>query len=310
MYSYLFTRFAALGLLASSAFLASCGGGNSVVSPFAPTRVVVFGDAFSLTAAAGKNAYTVNDGSANIWASQVAAGYGISTIVNNAQANATVDQIAVQVSAFGASYQAGDLVLVSGGFRDLVNLGVASGSTADAAAAKGAALAAVVGNIVAAGAAHVLVVNAYDLANTPASIAGLMPSIPARTACSSGRSTLIQSFNDKLKINLTTPVNLGNSVRLVDAESYINLVSCSPTTYSFVDATTVVCTNKSTGLGFGATAQVDASLCAPANATGGTATTYTTPAYNNYVFADVIYPTPALHRLLGSYAYQQAVARW
>jgi phospholipase/lecithinase/hemolysin len=114
---------------------------------------------------------------------------------------------------------------------------------------------------------------------------------------------LVVAFNDALKSNLgsATPNYIGDNVRLVDLEAYFNLVRTSPTTYSFVDTATVVCTSTGTSVGLGGT-QKDSSGC-------GTGTVAPT-AYNSYVFADAVYPTPAFHRAWGSNVYTQLIARW
>jgi phospholipase/lecithinase/hemolysin len=92
---------------------------------------------------------------------------------------------------------------------------------------------------------------------------------------------------------------IGDNVRLLDTEYYMDLVLGVPTTYSFVDSTTVACNSAGTGIGVGT---IDSSLCTPA--------TLNAAAYDNYVFADNVYPTPAFHRAFGSYVYSQLIARW
>ncbi len=294
-----------------SGLLASCGS-SSINDPFKPTRVVVFGDSYSLISSTA--AYTVNDGSTNNWASQIAANYGVVTIVGKAAANALVSDVQAQVDAFGSAYQTGDLVVVSAGYRDIINDAVSGTNTA---AAKGAAFASVIRSIVAHGAKHVVVANLYDLARSPAAGASVLPALATPVTLPSGGSgSRVRAFNDALKSSLgdTSQTSVGDYVRLVDLEYYFNLVGTSPTTYSFVDVTTVTCTgaavvDATNGLGLG-TGQVNSSLCTAAQATAGTSTQYSSPPYNNYVFADSVYPTPAFHRAWGTYAYSQLIARW
>jgi len=271
--------------------------------------VIVFGDSFSFISTTV--AYTVNDASTNNWASQIAASYGVSTIVNNAAANALVSDVQTQVNTFGAAYQAGDLVIVSAGYRDIINNAVSGGASTATATSNGAAYATLVRAMVANGAKHIAVTNVYDLSKTPA--AGIVTNL---ATLNGARGALVVAFNDALKSNLgsSTPNYIGDNVRLVDLEAYFNLIRASSTTYSFVDTTTVTCTgaavtDATNGIGLG-TGQINSSKCATAHATGGTATTYTTPAYNNYVFADAVYPTPAFHRAWGSSVYAQLIARW
>ncbi len=303
MTSNFLTRFAALGLLALSAMLVSCGS-STIKDPFRPTRVVVFGDSFSVISTTA--AYTVNDASINNWASQLAAGYSVTNVVSNAAGNALVSDVAAQVSAFGGAYQAGDLVVVSAGYRDIINDATASTNTASA---KGTAFANVIRSIVANGAKHVAVANMYALEITPA--ATILPSLAGTVTLPNGNvGTRVRAFNDALKSNLGSQVltYIADNVRLIDAELYMNLVRAVPTSYSFVDSTTVACTGGGTGIGVGT---IDSSACTPTTLNAAAnATTYNADLYDNYVFADNVYPTPAFHRAFGSYVFAQLIARW
>jgi phospholipase/lecithinase/hemolysin len=236
----------------------------------------------------------------------------VTTIVSNAAPNATVADVAAQVAAFGANYQAGDLVLISAGFRDVINDAVAGTNTA---AASGVAYANVIRTMVANGAKHVAAVNVYGLEFTPA--ATIVPNLAANITLSSGLAgTRTRAFNDALKINLGSTVlsNVGDAVRLIDTELYLNQIRSSPAGFAYVDTTTVVCgagaTDAGAGIGVGA-GQINSSLCSAATINAAaTATTYTTPAYNNYLFADSVYPTPTFHRGFGVFTHAQVVARW
>jgi outer membrane lipase/esterase len=307
MTSHFFNRLASLAILVTTGLLASCGA-SSIINPFVPTRVIVFGDSLSVISTTA--AFTVNDASVNNWASQVAAGYGVTTIVARAAPNATVADIAAQVSTFGGAYQEGDLVLVSGGFRDIINDAAAGTNTSTAS---GTAYANVIRAIVANGAKHVAVTNVYGLGTTPA--ATTLTNLAASVTLPNGQSgTRTRAFNDALKSNLGSTIlgYIGDSVRLVDAEFYMNLVQAVPTAYSYVDATTVVCNSVDAGVGIGIGAgKVNSSLCSATTIDPAiTATTYTTPAYNNYLFADAVYPTPTFHRAFGSFVQGQLVLRW
>ncbi len=295
-----------LTLLVASGLLASCSS-STIYAPFKPTRIVVFGDSFSF--ASTTVAYTVNDSSTNNWASQIAANYGVSSIVNNAAANALLSAVQTQVNTFGSAYQAGDMVIINAGYRDIINDAAAGTNNATS---NGTAYANLVRTMVANGAKHIAVANVYDLSKTPATLIGTTTATNLATQNGNNRGLLVAAFNDALKSNLgsATLSYIGDNVRLVDTEGYLNLVRAAPNSYSFVDTTTVVCTLTGSTVGLGA-GQVDSSQCAAANATGGTALTYdTTNAYNNYVFADAVYPTPAFHRSWGTYAYNQLIARW
>lgn len=292
MTPHFLTRILTHGLLALSTLLVSCGS-SEIYNPFRPTRVVVFGDGFSLISAT--NPFTVNDTSTKNWASQIAASYGVTNIVNRAAGNALVSDVQTQVNTFGASYQAGDLVVISAGYRDLINDAMASTNNA---AARGTDFANVVRSLVTNGAKHIAVTGVYDLSKVPA--AGFQTNLAALTG---SRGTLSAAFNDALKSNLGsgTLTNVGEYVRLLDLEAYLNTVRAAPATAGFLDTTTVVCNTSTANIGLGA-ARVDSSTC--------TTGTLAQAAYNSYVFADSVYPTPAFHRAWGASAHGQLVARW
>jgi len=297
----LFMRIISFALLSMATLLTACSGSSTVNDPFKPTRIVVFGDSMSFISTTA--AYTVNDTSTNNWASHLASNYGIGTIVKNAAANALVSDIQTQVNTFGAAYQSGDLVVVSAGYRDIIN--DASGST-NTAAAKGTAYANLVRTMVSNGAKHIAVANMYDLSKTPAaSLSGTGATTATNLAAQNGnsRGNLVAAFNDALKSNLgsSTLTYIGDNVRLLDLEAYYNLVRASPTSYSFIDITTITCNSAGNTVGVG-NGQIDSSAC-------GTGT-LAQASYNSYVFADAVYPTPAFHRLWGSKAYTDLTARW
>jgi outer membrane lipase/esterase len=276
-----------LTLALVTALVSGCGAGASVKDPFVPTRIVVFGDALSDMTSGAQ--YTVNGGTeVSNWAAQVATSYGITSVVKNAMGNAKVADIATQVAGF--SYQSGDLVLINAGMRDLIDDAVAGTNNANA---KGLAFADVIRNMVGAGAKHIAVINTYDLAVTPY-----------------GRATgkgvgLARAFNDALKADLQNPQKtyISDNVYLIDTELHMNRVNAAATQYSFTDATTVVCTLTDSNLGIGL--DINSKLCTTANV----GASYTS-TYNNYVFADKIYPTPAFHRSFGSYAHALISTRW
>jgi phospholipase/lecithinase/hemolysin len=277
-------------VLASLCLLNACGSG-SVKDPFSPTRLVVFGDNLSVRTVGAR--YTVNtSGGVDNWADQIASSYAASTFVSNAAANALVPAVATQISTFGGAYQASDLVVISAGFRDLINLGQTAGTVASATAL-GDAYANVVRSIIANGAQHVAVTNVYDFSVSYNARGG--------TASAATMKTLIRAFNDALKINLGNASNPvpGTVVALIDTEAYMNLLIGSPTAYALTDSTTLACTVSGTSVGIGSAA--DSSVCTAANAIAG---------YNNYLYADAVYPTPAVHRLIGSNAYALLKARW
>ncbi|MDI9334584.1 MAG: SGNH/GDSL hydrolase family protein [Cytophagales bacterium] len=329
MTAHFLTRLISLTVLALSTFLAACSGSTSIYKPFVPTRVVIFGDALSDTTASAQ--YTVNtspyDASVlNNWARQVAASYGVSTIVSYAKGNARITNptgaagtavmsITAQTAKFlsdGYSYQEGDLVIINAGFSDVIAEALSTSSTANAAAA-GTAFANLVRSLVAAGAKHVLVSNMYDLSITPAAIATpvLAPNLALKN---NTRGAFTVAFNDALKSNLGSAslTYIGDNVYVVDAEFYMNQVYNLPNTYLFTDAVTVACNSPDAGAGIGlGIGQINSRLCTASTLNAAaTSTTYSSLPYDNYVFADAIYPTPAFHRAFGSFAYSKLITRW
>src|SRR5215212_7474910 len=125
-------RRALLALASVSVLLLAACGSGTIESQLQPTRVIVFGDAFSDLGQTGSR-YTVNDGSVNVWTAQVAASFGVSLataasggtsyatgnarIVTHPDAagNALTPTIKEQIDTFLASGRIGanDLVIIS-----------------------------------------------------------------------------------------------------------------------------------------------------------------------------------------------------
>lgn len=309
-------RRALLVAASSAVLLTACGGGSDVVSQLTPARVIAFGDAFSDLGQNGTR-YTVNDGNAVNWTQQVAGRYGrslaarsaggLSYAVGNARVSATPDAagntatptVSQQITNFLAanSFGGGDLVLVNGGISDLivqaqaVRAGTQSGEQAKAAAGQaGRDLAAQVRRVVASGAQYVVVAGVYNLGRSP-------------YATSIGQGALLEQmsseFNTQLLIEL---VNAGRNVLYVDAALHFNLVTGSPGSYSFSDATNVACNSVDAGAGIGIGAgQVNSALC-----TG--ATLARDP--NVTVFADPVYFTTRAQVTFGDYAFERVRQRF
>lgn len=307
-------------LLAGSValLLAACGGGSTVYSDFKPTRAVAFGDSMTYLGLADTTGrYTINDGTTNLWALQLAERYGITltraaaggkgyaeaharvTASTDARGVAASTSVKQQVDSFLAagSFTSADLVMVGAGTGDLIAEGAAAiaGTQTEAAAStavRSAArdLAAQVKRLLDAGAKHVVVLSPYNLGRTP-------------WARAASRTTFLENltldFNDELKVALN---DYADRVLFVDGLLQMNLLTGS-TAY---EATTVSCgsatVSASNALGIG-TNQEDSSLC--------TASTVVT-GYDagKYLFADPVYPTPLAHRSLGNYAYDQLRRRW
>ena len=301
-----------------SSLLAACGGGESVVSKFNPTRVVAFGDAFSDVGQRGAQ-YTINDATRLNWTQQLAGRYGLPlgpssaggtsyatgsarvTIKPDAAGDASTPSIADQVSTFLASGQPQekDIVVVSGGVSDiLAEVAAFRAGTQDAATTTnhvtqaGRDLGQQVKRLVAAGASHVLVAGAYNIGRSPWAVAN------GQTAFA---ESLVGAFNSALLVSI---VDLGSSALFVDTALFFNLVTANPSAYSFVDVANVMCTSVDPGPGIGiGTGQVNSALCTASTLQPGLTETAT-------LFADPIYFTPQGQTLFGNYAADRLRARF
>ncbi|MDR7378497.1 phospholipase/lecithinase/hemolysin [Rhodoferax ferrireducens] len=318
-------RRAFLGLAcASAALLAACGS-STTESALTPSRIIAFGDAFSVVTPGAK--YTVNDSSINNWVTQFASSYGLSVAPNAsggqvyAQGNARIGTkpdaagssttltVTEQVDTFlaGNSLGANDVVLINGGISDLVvdMAAVTAGSLSESqmqanAAQYGKDLGAQVRRLVNAGGKHVVVVGPYNLGITP-------------WATTLGKTDLLKQSSSKFnEAMLVSIVDLGSTVLYIDATYYFNLVSATPTGYGFVTESTlhdsytpkIACTSVDSGAGIGTGSnQVNSSLCTTSTIASGV-------TYDQYLFADNLYFTPLGQRLFGLYAYDKVHLRW
>jgi outer membrane lipase/esterase len=333
-------RRALLGLASAALLLLGGCGSGTIESQLTPSRVIVFGDAFSdagQTAAPNvPNAkYTVNDGSPNNWAQIIAANYGVpltpavsggtAYATGNARVMATPDAagetatltIQQQIDAFLASNNnsvgSNDLVIISGGFSDVIAEMAAYRSGAQSSdqmlanvGQAGRDLAAQAKRLVAAGGKHVLVVGVYDLGRSPwaASIGqqALLTSATQATTDNAGKN-----FNGELQ---TALVDQGQNMLYVDAALLFNQMINSPGTYALDNVSTPVCTSVDAGPGIGIGASqvtsissINSKLCTPATIAVGA-------DYTRALFADAVYPTPAGHAQFGNHAYSRLRNRW
>ena len=237
--------FARAALLAAAGLLASCGGGEQVQSFFA-TRVIAFGDEFSVINANGSK-YTVNallsgsstafDCAANpIWIQTLAAAYGLvfpqcaGTTPDPASriyaANgAMVADLSAQIDQqlnLGGGFVATDLVTVFAGANDIVaqfqqypavgedqltaNLTVAAAALADQV------------NRLAGFGAKVLIVTVPDMGLTPFAGDRSVGSTDGNPPLLTRLST---KFNDALLSNL---LNDGHKIGLVQLDQYLKSV--------------------------------------------------------------------------------------
>jgi outer membrane lipase/esterase len=302
---------------ASTLVLAACGGG-SVESQLNPSRIIGFGDAFSDVGQSGSR-YTINDGSVNIWAQQVAGRYGqsltpvasggLSYARGNARVvakpdaagNASTLTVKEQIDAYlsSGSFGANDMVVMGAGTADViaeVQSMLAGAQTRDQMIADvgqaGRDYGGQVRRLVEAGAKHVVVVGPYNLGRSPwATVTGVVSAVEEASS----------KFNQEMLVSI---VDLGASVLYVDAALYFNLVTSTPSAYSLANAIDPICTSVDPGPGNGTGAgQINAALCTPSTLAAGQ-----DPAL--FLFADRVYPTPQGHRLFGDYAYDRIRDRW
>ena len=306
-----------LAACAASLLLAACGSGT-IESQLSPARVVAFGDAFADLGQTGTR-FTVNDGSINNWTEQVAFSFALPLVASSkggksyataharvvakpdAAGNSATPTVKEQIDSFLASDKVGsnDLFILNAGTADLIAEGArvkAGSQTADQlvinARQAGRDLAAQVRRLVDAGAKFVVVVGPYNLGRSPWAIgAGLQTAFEN----ASGR------FNDDMLVAL---VDLGDRVLYVDAALQYNLMIAVPSAYDLTDSATPVCTSVDPGPGIGIGAgQLSSGLCTPS-------TVLANAVYNNYLFADKVYPTPKGQTKFGDYAFQRIRARW
>jgi hypothetical protein len=232
------------GMLVSAALLAACGGGGQAQT-FNASRVIAFGDEFSVINADGRK-YTVNallagsstqiDCSSNpIWIQTVAAHYGLvfpqcaGTTPDPASriyaANgATVADISGQIDQQlnDGGFAPGDLVTVLAGANDVVAQfqqypAVGEDQLSANVAAAGAALAVQVNRLAGYG-AKVLIVTIPDMGLTPFAGDRSVGSTDGNPALLSRLST---KFNDALLANL---LNDGHQIGLVQLDEYLKAV--------------------------------------------------------------------------------------
>jgi outer membrane lipase/esterase len=316
--SCLWMRRALLALVSSSALLLAACGSGTIESQLHPTRIVSFGDSFSDLGQAGAR-YTVNDTAVNVWTQEVALSFGLDlktraaggtsyatgnarvTQKPDAAGNSATPSVAEQIDAFlaGDTIAADDLLIVSGGIADIIaeDAKVRAGTeTSDQLLANvkqaGRDLAAQVRRLVAAGAKHVVVTGTYDLSKSPWAITTAQTDLLFQAS---------SAFNNQLLVSM---VDLGQNVLYVDAPLFYNLMVALPGTYSLTNATDPVCTSVDPGPGIGIGAnQINSALCTTSTLVAGA-------DYNQYVFADLVYPAPAAHRQFGTYAYGRIRTRW
>lgn len=233
------------GLLAATALLASCGGGQQVQS-FVASRVIAFGDEFSVINADGSK-YGVNAilaGSTNqidcasnpIWIQAVAAIYGLA--FPQCPGNSATDPVSRIYAANGAlvadvsgqidrqlldgGFASSDLVTVLAGANDVVGQfrqypAVGEDQLSANLTAAGVALAGQVNRLAGLG-AKVLIVTIPDMGLTPFAGDRSAGSTDGNPALLTRLST---KFNDALLANI---LNDGHKIGLVQLDEYLKAI--------------------------------------------------------------------------------------
>jgi phospholipase/lecithinase/hemolysin len=171
----------ALCVMSAAVLLTACGGATSTISPFVATRVIAFGDGFNYVDGSGAGLSTVRVAGTtdDTIAGRVALRYGIvvKDIQSNplattggfsyATANARVADVDTQITTFlntAGSVAKKDLIIIAVGNWDIYD---AIRSNATSMDAKTTALVASIQRLTNAGAEHVVVMPAINMARTP-----------------------------------------------------------------------------------------------------------------------------------------------
>lgn len=328
----------ALFFVAGPVALISCGGGGgTTVSPFAPTKVIGFGDSLSVVTPGSRYTVNASDGQIMTFVEQIVSSYGLnytdtavftSYAVGNARVAITATFAASaktlknQVAEYLASHSVGnqDMFVLSGGLSDIIDeyqQYVAAGSSVGAESTMNANLQAAatayynaVRSLLDAGAKRVIVVPPYNLIRSPWA--------KEQTDSGAKLQALSRLFNDELlvKFNGTS----GNLVVWAPMESSFDSISLNPSSYGLTDVSTPICStatypplDATNGIGLG-TNQLNASLCTDSTliqvtSTTGTVTATVSATLSAYAFADKVHPTPVVNRNLGLAIYNTAASR-
>jgi len=308
--------------------LAACGGGD-IVSKLEPSRLVVFGDAFSDVGQRGVR-YTVN-GAGGIWVEQFASRFGLSvtpsasggtsyatgsarvTVKPDAAGDASTPTVTEQITNFLTSrgIAENDLIIIGGGIGDILaetaamNAGQSAAQTRANVEQAGRDLGDQVQRMVDAGASHILVVGPYNLGRSPWAIAqqgGFLATCqePSKSPGDATPACLSSAFTQTLLVRIA---KLGQKVAFVDPALYFNLVTSTPSAYSFTDAVNIACTSVDPGPGIGIGAgKVSSARCNTGTLSG--------VALDTTLFADPIYFTPAGNAAFGNYAFDRLRERF
>ena len=302
----------ALCAVMAATLLSACGGASSTVDPFVATRVIAFGDGFNYVDGAGAGLSTVQTGETdNTIAGRIAARYGI--VVKNvpantlaatggfsyATANARVADVDAQITAFlssAGSVAKKDLIIIAVGNWDIYDAYTNGVTSMDSNAS---ALVASIQRLTTAGAEHVVVMPAINMARTPwaanKSLAGIQQ-LSITTSSLPG----LNSFNFLLLTKLNAAFRQDRKpVYLLDRSSDFNNFAGQ---FDTNGSTRII---NVSGMALTADTGLYVPVCTAHTAMAGcalgglnTTSPLTATSYQSYVFADDINLTPLANRFL------------
>lgn len=249
--------------LAAAALIAGCGGGTEQIDPFAPTRIIAFGDESSAILDSGKK-FGINrlntdtkllDCTQNPnWVQMLAANYGMvfrQCNVNGvalpqgimyADAGFKVADVASKIDLHLSNdrFWSKDLVTVMVGMNDILELYrqfPAQGRDAliNEATARGKLLAQQVNRIANAG-GRVLVTTLFEMGDTPFGQNEKL--LQADTDRAVFLNDLTTAFNTAMRLNL---LNDGRLIGLVLVDETMQQIVRYPSAFSFTDVTRQAC---------------------------------------------------------------------
>lgn len=307
----------ALCAVMAATLLSACGGASSTVDPFVATRVIAFGDGFNYVDGAGAGLSTVQTGETdNTIAGRIAARYGIvvkrvadgATVLNPlastggfsyATANARVADVDAQITAFlssAGSVAKKDLIIIAVGNWDIYDAYTNGVTSMDSNAS---ALVASIQRLTTAGAEHVVVMPAINMARTPwaanKSLAGIQQ-LSITTSSLPG----LNSFNFLLLTKLNAAFRQDRKpVYLLDRSSDFNNFAGQ---FDTNGSTRII---NVSGMALTADTGLYVPVCTAHTAMAGcalgglnTTSPLTATSYQTYVFADDINLTPLANRFL------------
>lgn len=291
--------------------LSACGGASSTVEPFKPTRIIAFGDGFSYVDANGYGLSTVRTNETDntivgriaarlqmpvksVAANPLAAAGGFSYATANARVADVNNQISAFLASSGGVVAKQDLIVITVGNWDIYDA-VMINTSVDTATTN---LASGVARLVAAGAEHVVVMPAINMARTPWALTapnGKSLEDIQKLSITTASVPSLTSFNFLLlqKLNAAYPQDK-KPVYVLDRAGDFNSFAGK----FDVDGKTRIL--NASGIGITADTGFYQPVCpTPSLIEGCTLASLLSPTnYQTYVFADNINLTPVANRFL------------